>query len=582
MGILAMRVLCLICCVMSLACHSSATKVHDLNVDGDLVSMLQEEPAAENATLGNATTCKCINGVPGTDCFTSNFNKCASCDANHYGGQPGHCMECSTCSNGDYKRGGCGGLTGGNTDCADCEVCPTGKHKVGGCDGEAPVQCEDNVCDKCVGGQGATGMLCPAHNGEECSSCDDGYFLNGDQCTPCSTCPGGQFEEAACSATTDTQCKACAACGDGKFKAGGCTGTVDTECSACATCSEGKFAEGGCADETDTICEDCDACATGEHETRSCAATTNRECTACASCTPNVQFMSEGCSGSTNTTCSACQKCDDGKFKASGCDGLVDSKCEDCAACAVGSFKAGGCSGIADSLCQTCSGCPETEFRSGGCDANTDSQCSACTACPSGEHQTGGCNGAAGGEETQDTVCAANVCTCTNGVAATGGDCTSDGANICASCNAGHLGVTCQAFGKIFDGCANGGGEVDLTVTADTVQLDMIPGGATSKEVVVQCCKGTTADECTADECDLKCAAWTDDEQCMAAGGLTGFGSASGKCTGLTQDGGGWDLCTKAQLETKVCCGVSDKMEQACDYDNHFTWIKDIATEITP
>lgn len=39
---------------------------------------------------------------------------------------------------------------------------------------------------------------------------------------------------------------------------------------------------------------------------------------------------------------------------------------------------------------------------------------------------------------TQDRVCAANTCTCVNGNAATGFDCTTNNADICASCDAGY------------------------------------------------------------------------------------------------------------------------------------------------
>ena len=36
-----------------------------------------------------------------------------------------------------------------------------------------------------------------------------------------------------------------------------------------------------------------------------------------------------------------------------------------------------------------------------------------------------------------ESTCAANVCSCTNGVRASGAKCASDGAKVCESCNSG-------------------------------------------------------------------------------------------------------------------------------------------------
>merc|ERR1712072_392104 len=47
------------------------------------------------------------------------------------------------------------------------------------------------------------------------------------------------------------------------------------------------------------------------------------------------------------------------------------------------------------------------------------------------------CCGDCSAEDAADT-CEANTCTCANGVAKTGAECTTDGASMCASCSTGY------------------------------------------------------------------------------------------------------------------------------------------------
>ena len=61
---------------------------------------------------------------------------------------------------------------------AKCTSCDDGYHLEG-------LQCIENQCT-CDNGVGATGTDCPTHGSVKCTSCDDGYHAEGLQCiNPC-------------------------------------------------------------------------------------------------------------------------------------------------------------------------------------------------------------------------------------------------------------------------------------------------------------------------------------------------------------------------------------------------------------
>merc|ERR1712232_1427483 len=75
-------------------------------------------------------------------------------------------------------------------------------------------------------------------------------------------------------------------------------------------------------------------------------------------------------------------------------------------------------------ICTACTG----SFYLNGATASCDAWAAACSA---GEFEE------QAPSITQNRVCTANSCTCDNGVAKTGSECTSNGASMCKSCNAG-------------------------------------------------------------------------------------------------------------------------------------------------
>jgi len=90
-------------------------------------------------------------------------------------------------------------------------------------------------------------------------------------------------------------------------------------------------------------------------------------------------------------------------------------------------------------LCKTCASCPVGQYRK-NCGATLSGKCEVCQGCPAGQRRIN-CGGKKPG------TCSQNTCVCSNGTAATGSACTSNGENICKSCNSGFYkdGIKCNA-----------------------------------------------------------------------------------------------------------------------------------------
>ena len=90
--------------------------------------------------------------------------------------------------------------------------------------------------------------------------------------------------------------------------------------------------------------------------------------------------------------------------------------------------------------CKICQGCPGGHYRK-DCGGTSGGRCEGCQGCPAGQRRIN-----CGGENPG--TCAQNTCSCSNGTAATGSACTTNGENICRSCGDGYrkIGNTCQQW----------------------------------------------------------------------------------------------------------------------------------------
>ena len=195
----------------------------------------------------------------------------------------------------------------------------------------------------------------------------------------------------------------------------------------------------GCLDEyykTGDTCTGCATCGTGTTETTSCSSASNRVCTQnVCSCTNGVAATGTACTTNGTNTCSSCT---DEYYN-------IGDTCTGCATCGTGTRETTACSSSSNRVCtqNVCSCTNGTEATGTAC---TTHGANICLTCSSGYYKTGDtCTGcaAACGTGTRETtscssssnrVCTQNVCSCTNGVAATGTACTTHDAHICSSC----------------------------------------------------------------------------------------------------------------------------------------------------
>ena len=441
---------------------------------------------------------------------------------------------CSSCSGGYYKTG--------NT-CTGCTpACGTGTRPTTACSSTSNRVCTQNVCS-CPGGYPVTGETCAIHGYNICSSCSSGYYKTGDTCTACTTCGTGTRETTACSSAsnrvctcssgyykTGDTCTACTTCGTGTRETTACSLASNRVCTQnICSCTNGVEATGtacttngtnicsSCSSEfykTGDTCTGCTTCGSGKRETTACESESNRVCTqnvcSCANgviatgteCTTHSTNMCSSCSGGyykTGSTCTGCTTCGTGKRETTACSSASNRVCtQNVCSCTNGvAATSTACTTHSTNICSSCSG---GYYKTG----NT---CTGCTTCGTGKRETTACSSAS------NRVCTQNVCSCTNGVAATSTACTTHSTNICSSCSGGYYktGNTCT-------GCVASNGMCSTCTTAVCTAISSCDankfdtngfaadgceaGCSTVPNGICSTCTNTTASGCAAVICD--------------------------------------------------------------------------------
>jgi len=302
-------------------------------------------------------------------------------------------------------------LTKNNTHNPDCIPCRqnffTGDTKYAPCiekrncteaeylvsDGDATVDrtCAIKTCN-CSYGTHATGTNCTTHHTTKCVSCNAGYYLKDGVCTACES---GKHQTRNLFTGTSCTNNICT-CAQGTHATG--TNCTTHHTTKCVSCNAGYYLKDGV----------CTACETGKHQTNNFFTGT--------SCTQNVCTCVNG-TDATGTNCTdhntaKCVSCNAGYY-------LVNDICKrNICTCAQGTHVAN-------------TDCPSNgEEKCMSCNAGYYLKDDVCTACETGKHQTN--------NFFTGTSCTQNVCTCANGIHASGTDCTSHGGEKCKSCYFGH------------------------------------------------------------------------------------------------------------------------------------------------
>jgi len=410
---------------------------------------------------------------------------CGTCDA----GQSGLSGVCTDCVPGKYSA------TAGN---GTCDLCPANEYqdtaKQTSCTSyEKGVGCKSRIdpsettkgckeIEDCPAGKysGASDSECiDIPDGYECATLASGSSdidADSTKCASIDRCPSGEYSQGSnictlipagtkCVAAADddgtavtvsatsTGCKSIQGCDSSKFS------TVGSNlCSAFPACDAGTYvkeAPGGTASDggTDpgyTSDRDCELCSATGNYYRSVGPAITRltvetgVCVACGTCSGGTPVVKTACADTAATVCRGVQT---GDCTGSNCDNGVtdcpsDGGTKTCGSCHQGYALTGtGTVKTCDAITCACTdgtAVVTSERNSGDSGGNDDDTClnsatENCESCDSGfRHDIYG-----GGNAKE---CNAYSCSCPNGVAKTGSDCTSIASedNDCQSCNADY------------------------------------------------------------------------------------------------------------------------------------------------
>ena len=331
----------------------------------------------------NIPVCTCSNGTAATgeDCDFSG-EVCASCDDGYALNETSETCALTTntcvCSNGTPASGeNCTSESAEN-----CQSCNNGYHLTND-------ECEPNQC-VCSNGEASSGTACLTSGNTFCTSCNSGYHLSDNNCVSnVCVCPNGQASTS-CSSNGTTLCESC---NPGYYLDDG--QCILNQC----TCDNGTPTNG-------TNCEThnqatCDSCNTGYHLVD--GACTLNQC----GCPNGVASSGTACPTNGTTFCTSCT----GDYVLTNNDCLLP--CND------------------PFLNTICNNHGSYDTTSSTCQCNVGYTGTYCCSCDTGYSQLP--NGTCVLEAD-----ISNTCVCSNGTPATGDDCTTNEANICASCNSGY------------------------------------------------------------------------------------------------------------------------------------------------
>jgi len=449
--------------------------------------------------------CQCPYGTAalGEQCTSSKMDKTF---ANNYA-----CQECT----GTYWLDERISTNGGpQYSCVPWTTCTAGQYETRGPTNTADRICADNACS-CFNGTAATGAACTSNNANICAACTGDFYLSGSSCVAWAPeCSVGQHQTQSPSNTEDRVCSDnMCSCSNGVASTGdACTSDDANICTACT----GDFYL-----NSSSCVAWAPACSVGQHQTQSPSTTEDRVCSdnEC-SCSNGVAATGAECTSNNANICSACT----GDFYLSG------SSCAAWApACSVGQHQTQSPSNTEDRVCSDndCS-CSGGDVATGdACTSNNANMCTAChprgdvylsgftcvawaPACSVGQHQT------QSPSTTEDRVCSDNVCSCSDGVAATGAECTSNNANICTACTGDFYlnGFSCAAWAPA---CSVGQHQTQSpSNTEDRVCSDNVCSCTDGVAATGNSCTSNNANICAActgdfwlNPVDLNCAAWS-------------------------------------------------------------------------
>ena len=173
--------------------------------------------------VDDPNSCVCASGCCELAGVTTQCNTCNVAGYDNYDAASPNGIDSCVCNPG----------SGWNATESECQVCQYPRYN--------NVTSRDDECvtASCPAGKGVSENSFLGYTYYSCADCDDGETSpeGSGQCGVCSTCPGGQYESAPCTTSTDTVCTDCSTCNTlTHYQNGTCSGSSNTECVTRTVC----------------------------------------------------------------------------------------------------------------------------------------------------------------------------------------------------------------------------------------------------------------------------------------------------------------------------------------------------------
>ena len=334
---------------------------------------------------------------------------------------------CTQCPAGKQSR---------NNQCVDADAgyyaslgveiaCPPGTYSAPG--STACTRCPAGTASSVIGASSCTpcsiGTYSDSRGATSCTPCAQGtYSTSTGRTTACTTqcrtsCPGGQYVTAACSAWADVGCSQCSSPSVSQYVTAVCAGSTNTQFATFPSCNPGYYLNGKSSGAYNTpgSAGSCQACATpsgSQYVTTACGTTTNTAIVT-KSC-PAGQYAPGFSAGSYSAVgaagkCTACSLPSGLQYVTGVCSmPLTNTTIATRSACPAGQYISGFSAGSYNSIgsagtCATCSSPSASQYVSAVCTATADTQFGAKPACSASQYLSGfstGTSSAAGSAGT--------------------------------------------------------------------------------------------------------------------------------------------------------------------------------------
>ena len=261
---------------------------------------------------------------------------------------------CTVCAAGTFAAGN-------NTKCQAWSSCSAGTETA-----SPPTASSDRVCRACADGTfSVAGEACRPF-----SVCTvEQYVDNGRPpspsmdrtCRNATMCLESEYVLRPLLADVDRECDTLTVCKGAEFEATAPRRdpnlgmyVSDRVCEPCSTCPQGRTQTAACSDTADTLCESCTTCDPGTWQEVACTASEDTSCATCSECDADTQFIAKACEVLADTQCQALTVCEGNLFEAQAPTDTSDRLCQPAQTCAPGTFVSQDVSATADRVCTPC------------------------------------------------------------------------------------------------------------------------------------------------------------------------------------------------------------------------------------